>query len=67
MSSLPEDIQQLMGQLQSIEKELFDLRFKKATRQPFKSHKIKQLRRQVAQIKTRLGAAVKAAPSDAKK
>ena len=36
------------------EKELFDLRFKKATRQPFKSHEIKNTKRQLAQLKTLL-------------
>ena len=34
------------------EKELFSLRFKKATRQPFKSHEIKFTKRQIAQLKT---------------
>ena len=36
------------------EKKLFDLRFKKATRQPFKSHEIKFAKRQLAQLKTLL-------------
>lgn len=36
------------------EKELFDLRFKKATRQPFKSHEIKNTKRKLAQLKTLL-------------
>jgi large subunit ribosomal protein L29 len=36
------------------EKELFDLKFKKATRQPFKSHEIKYKKRQLAQLKTLL-------------
>jgi len=35
-----------------IEKELFDLKFRKATRQPFKSHKIKYAKRKLAQSKT---------------
>ena len=35
-----------------IEKELFDLKFKKATRQPFKSHQIKYTKRKIAQLKT---------------
>lgn len=35
-----------------VEKELFDLRFKKATRQPFKSHEIKYAKRKLAQSKT---------------
>ena len=34
------------------EKELFNLRFKKATRQAFKSHEIKSLKRRLAQLKT---------------
>mgnify|MGYP003331793859 CR=1 FL=1 len=34
------------------EKELFNLKFKKATRQPFKSHEIKFAKRQLAQLKT---------------
>ena len=34
------------------EKELFNLRFKKATRQPFKSHEIKFAKRRIAQLKT---------------
>lgn len=36
------------------EKDLFTLRFKKATRQSFKSHEIKQIKRQIAQLKTLL-------------
>ena len=36
------------------EKELFNLRFKKATRQPFKSHEIKYAKRRIAQLKTLL-------------
>ena len=34
------------------EKQLFDLHFKKATRQNFKSHEIKNTRRRLAQLKT---------------
>jgi len=34
------------------EKELFNLRFKKATRQSFKSHEIKYAKRRLAQLKT---------------
>ena len=34
------------------EKELFNLKFKKATRQPFKSHEIKFAKRRIAQLKT---------------
>ena len=36
------------------EKELFNLIFKKATRQPFKSHEIKSAKRRIAQLKTLL-------------
>ena len=36
------------------EKDLFNLRFKKATRQPFKSHEIKNTKRRLAQLKTLL-------------
>ena len=34
------------------EKELFNLRFKKATRQPFKPHEIKHAKRRLAHLKT---------------
>ena len=36
------------------ENQLFNLRFKKATRQTFKSHNIKQTKRRLAQLKTLL-------------
>nr|YP_009496177.1 ribosomal protein L29 [Plagiogrammopsis vanheurckii]AWT38617.1 ribosomal protein L29 [Plagiogrammopsis vanheurckii] len=36
------------------EKELFNLQFKKATRQPFKPHEIKSAKRRLAQLKTLL-------------
>ena len=36
------------------ENELFSLRFKKATRQTFKSHEIKYAKRRLAQLKTLL-------------
>lgn len=36
------------------ETELFNLRFKKATRQSFKSHEIKNAKRRLAQLKTLL-------------
>ncbi len=36
------------------ENELFNLRFKKATRQSFKSHQIKHAKRKLAQLKTLL-------------
>ena len=38
------------------EKELFNLRFKKATRQSFKSHEVKHSKRRLAQLKTLLTA-----------
>ena len=34
------------------EQELFQLQFKKATRQPFKPHEIKNAKRRLAQLKT---------------
>lgn len=34
------------------EKELFNLRFKKATRQSFKSHEVKEKKRQLVHLKT---------------
>lgn len=36
------------------ENQLFNLRFKKATRQSFKSHEIKSAKRRLAQLKTLL-------------
>jgi large subunit ribosomal protein L29 len=36
------------------ENQLFNLRFKKATRQSFKSHEIKKAKRRLAQLKTLL-------------
>jgi len=36
------------------ENQLFNLRFKKATRQTFKSHEIKNAKRRLAQLKTLL-------------
>ena len=36
------------------ENELFNLRFKKATRQSFKSHEVKHSKRRLAQLKTLL-------------
>ena len=35
-----------------LEKKLFDLKFKKATRQSFKSHEIKYAKRNITQLKT---------------
>ena len=46
--------QELIDELKKAEKALFDLRFKKATRQPFKSHEIKATKKEVARIKTLL-------------
>ena len=40
------------------EKMLFDLRFKKATRQTFKSHEIRNAKRRLAQLKTILTARI---------
>ena len=40
--------------ISKIENELFNLRFKKATRQNFKSHEIKHKKRRLAQLKTLL-------------
>lgn len=42
-----------------IEKELFDLKFKKATRQALKSHEIKYAKRKLAQLKTLLTSRLK--------
>lgn len=44
--------QELVKELKEAEKRLFDLRFKKATRQPFKPHEIKATRKKVAKLKT---------------
>ncbi len=46
--------QELIKELKEAERVLFDLRFKKATRQPFKSHEIKATKKEVARIKTLL-------------
>jgi len=40
--------------IQTAEKELFNIRFQKATRQTFKSHEIKNTKRRIAQLKTLL-------------
>ena len=37
-----------------VEKKLFDLKFKKATRQSFRSHEIKHFKHKLAQLKTLL-------------
>lgn len=44
--------QELIKELKETEKVLFDLRFKKATRQPFKPHEIKTTKKKVAILKT---------------
>ena len=48
--------QELIKELKEAEKGLFDLRFKKATRQPFKPHQIKATKKKVARLKTILRA-----------
>jgi len=45
---------EISKQIIQAERELFNLRFKKATRQPFKSHEIKYTKRRLAQLKTLL-------------
>ena len=42
-----------------IEKQLFDLKFRKATRQTLKSHEIKYAKRKLAQLKTLLTSRLK--------
>ena len=44
--------QELIRELKEAEKVLFDLRFKKATRQPFKPHEIKAKKKKIAMLKT---------------
>ena len=43
---------ELIKELKEAEKILFDLRFKKATRQSFKPHEIKATKKKVATLKT---------------
>jgi large subunit ribosomal protein L29 len=43
---------EICEEIVKIEKELFNLRFKKATRQSFKSHQIKYTKRRLAHLKT---------------
>jgi ribosomal protein L29 len=43
--------QELIKELKEAEKGLFDLRFKKATRQPFKPHEIKVTKKKNSNIK----------------
>ena len=47
-------IDEIFEALQSAQSELFNIRFKKATRQNFKSHEIKNTKRRIAQLKTLL-------------
>jgi len=47
---------ELIKELKEAEKVLFDLRFKKATRQAFKPHEIKATKKKVAILKTILRA-----------
>ena len=44
--------QELFQELKETEKVLFNLRFKKATRQPFKPHEIKATKKKIAMLKT---------------
>lgn len=45
---------EILEEILKIEKELFNLKFKKATRQSFKPHTIKYTKRRLAQLKTLL-------------
>jgi len=45
---------ELLNLISKIEVELFQLRFKKATRQKFNSHQIKLKKKQIAKLKTLL-------------
>ncbi len=44
--------EELSQEILKVKKELFDLKFKKATRQSFKPHKIKHLKHKLAQLLT---------------
>lgn len=44
--------QEINVEMVKIEKEIFDLRFKKATRQSYKLHELKNKKRKLAQLKT---------------
>ena len=50
--------EELIKELKETQKLYFDLRFKKATRQPFKPHELKATRKKVAMLKTILNAQV---------
>lgn len=45
---------EILEEIYQTENKLFNLRFQKATRQNFKSHEIKNLKRRLAQLKTLL-------------
>lgn len=45
---------EILEEILKAEKELFNLKFKKATRQAFKPHTIKYTKRRLAQLKTLL-------------
>lgn len=51
--------QELGEKIVEAENELFNLRFKKATRQNIKSHQIKHTKRNLAQLKTLLNSRLK--------
>ena len=51
--------QELGEKIVEAENELFNLRFKKATRQNLKSHQIKHTKRNLAQLKTLLNSRLK--------
>jgi len=55
-SNMSMSTKELIKELKEAEKVLFDLRFKKATRQPFKPHQIKATKKKVATLKTILRA-----------
>ena len=46
--------QEISEKILEVENQLLNLRFKKATRQNFKSHEIKSTKRRIAQLKTLL-------------
>ena len=52
MDNISMSTQELIKELKEAEKVLFDLRFKKATRQPFKPHQIKATKKKVSVLKT---------------
>ena len=56
ISNMSMSTKELIKELKEAEKVLFDLRFKKATRQPFKPHQIKATKKKVATLKTILRA-----------